>query len=489
MCSNSVHWAVQPIFRIPIRSIYTTVTLFRNKNEIYNTHDRPNAVLDADFRMKIQEGYKHPRSIPVISPSQEFSRSVRHTFDKVLINYKDHLSSYSEAGKNLIKFIKHRPVPLEESEKKARKNKVEETIKKEFNVNDIDSHEDNTKILKRLKWLENRSNCKWAPIEFDETGSVTYLVTRTAAEFASLVTIFRQIKDSDDKYQPRTLFDFGSGVGSGLWAAREVFGQFTEAFMVDSSKHMNDLARLILDANVSPGDDYVPSGVSFRLQLPSTISLKYDLVICSNTLFELPSASERLSALNNIWDRVEDGGYLVLAETGTNAGFHLIAEARDFLIQISQINSDNDGDTDRSNNIGHSVAPCPHDAPCPRHTGDTIPCNFEIKYSNFQFDAHSKSTVGSELVSYFVFKKERRIVAGWPRLVETPVKTKTCIYCRLCTPNGTLQEALSRKKDDHDLFQLSKRLRWGDNFPVKLEKVTNRVKVGTPWYKKEVEVS
>ena len=49
---------------------------------------------------------------------------------------------------------------------------------------------------------------------------------------------------------------------------------------------------------------------------------------------------------------------------------------------------------------------------------------------------------------------------GQQRLVETPVKTKSCIYCRLCTSTGTLQEVLARKKDDNDLFQLTKRLRF-----------------------------
>ena len=39
---------------------------------------------------------------------------------------------------------------------------------------------------------------------------------------------------------------------------------------------------------------------------------------------------------------------------------------------------------------------------------------------------------------------------GQQRLVETPVKTKSCIYCRLCTSTGTLQEVLARKKDDND---------------------------------------
>ena len=90
---------------------------------------------------------------------------------------------------------------------------------------------------------------------------------------------------------------------------------------------------------------------------------------------------------------------------------------------------------------------------------------------------------------------------GQQRLVETPVKTKSCIYCRLCTSTGTLQEVLARKKDDNDLFQLTKRLRfkkyyiitrveinsisirWGDTMPVKLQKVENKVKIGTPWMK------
>jgi len=159
----------------------------------------------------------------------------------------------------------------------------------------------------------------------------------------------------------------------------------------------------------------------------------------------------------------------------------VIAEARDYLIQISQ--SVHDEGEENQTDGGHSVAPCPHDAPCPRHVEDTIPCNFPVKYTNFGIDDLSPSEVQTELISYFVFKKEGRREMGQQRLVETPVKTKSCIYCRLCTSTGTLQEVLARKKDDNDLFQLTKRLRWGDTMPVKLEKVENKVKIGTPWMK------
>lgn len=100
---------------------------------------------------------------------------------------------------------------------------------------------------------------------------------------------------------------------------------------------------------------------------------------------ELPSVQDRLSTLHSLWERVEAGGYLVLADTGTNAGFHVIAEARDYLTQISRLASEQEGDEKEeeegvaSLTGGHCVSPCPHDSPCPRHSLDSVPCNFPVR--------------------------------------------------------------------------------------------------------------
>jgi len=248
---------------------------------------------------------------------------------------------------------------------------------------------------------------------------------------------------------------------------------------VDKSKHMNDLARLILEAGSSSRTGaLLPSGLSFRLQLPSTVTLKYDLVLSSNSLLELPSAQERLSTIDSLWQRVEEGGYLVITDTGTNAGFHVIAEARDYLNQISRLATEQEEES-----AGHCVSPCPHDSPCPRHSLDSIPCNFPVRFRNFSFSDLPSDQVHTEYVSYLVYKKAVRTEQSLPRILETPVRTKTSIYCRLCTNTGHLQEVLARKKDDDDLFQLGKKLRWGDMMPVKLTKVENRKKIGTPWMK------
>lgn len=58
--------------------------------------------------------------------------------------------------------------------------------------------------------------------------------------------------------------------------------------------------------------------------------VKYDIVLCAYSLFELESQKKRLETIINLWNKCN--GYLVLIEHGTNAGFKLITEARDFLI-------------------------------------------------------------------------------------------------------------------------------------------------------------
>ena len=59
---------------------------------------------------------------------------------------------------------------------------------------------------------------------------------------------------------------------------------------------------------------------------------------------------------------------------------------------------------------GHCVSPCPHDSPCPRHSRDTVPCNFPVRFKNFSFSELSSDEVLTEHVSYLVFKKVTMII-------------------------------------------------------------------------------
>ena len=66
---------------------------------------------------------------------------------------------------------------------------------------------------------------------------------------------------------------------------KDVFGEPYEVFNVDSSKHMNDFSRMII--NKSRLDDDLPSGYSYRFNLPrdSTVSYTLNILVVHSDAF------------------------------------------------------------------------------------------------------------------------------------------------------------------------------------------------------------
>ena len=157
----------------PLRLFSVSSPLPRDRQVIYNATKRPEPVLTEEFRNKIKEGFKHPRGVPVYEPSEEFKKNVMKVFDKVFPATIDHIDKYVASGEKLEKFVKHRHVPLEKGEIKARKNRIEDMLKEEFSLEEIDKEDiPNKAVMRKLKKLESSNLCRWAPIEFDEVGSL-----------------------------------------------------------------------------------------------------------------------------------------------------------------------------------------------------------------------------------------------------------------------------------------------------------------------------
>ena len=57
----------------------------------------------------------------------------------------------------------------------------------------------------------------WQPNEYNEYKALQYLFGRSAAEYAVLIRIFAEISARDPLFTPKTFFDFGSGIGTGIW--------------------------------------------------------------------------------------------------------------------------------------------------------------------------------------------------------------------------------------------------------------------------------
>jgi ribosomal protein RSM22 (predicted rRNA methylase) len=101
-----------------------------------------------------------------------------------------------------------------------------------------------------------------------------YLASRFAPDFAVLTQIFSEvinkirnksfefylkytkwkhlkIKRKDPNFDPKHVFDFGSGVGTTMWAAHHTWDLRTSEIMnIDVSTYMNRIAELITRCNL-----------------------------------------------------------------------------------------------------------------------------------------------------------------------------------------------------------------------------------------------
>lgn len=92
-----------------------------------------------------------------------------------------------------------------------------------------------------------KKNYNWQPILYDSNTAWMYLFGRGEKEYAAIRQVFNEILKRDPEFQPQSFFDFGAGIGTGTWAASELWkNTLREYFLVDESRDMNDLSELIL---------------------------------------------------------------------------------------------------------------------------------------------------------------------------------------------------------------------------------------------------
>lgn len=431
---------------------------------------KPEITLDESISQALDSGQYKPRKHEgrlttggcVSVPSQIVSAIVK--------SCKDHpVKALIAEGRKLDNFIRSRKPPLEPDELRRKINEVRHRVGEEFQskMRVEEMSEEQIMYINKVVEAQSKKRAKqqiyaWKPVDYDAFKGLQYLLGRSAAEYAVLTRIFEEIKKRDPGFKPRSLIDFGAGVGTGTWAASNLWKEHIfEYVSIDASADMNDLAELILRG----GDINKPMtlrNVFYRQFLPATAKSKYDLVLAAFTLFELPSSRNRLDVISNLWDKCD--GYLVLVEHGSYAGFSLIEEARKFLLKKLEANEE----------AFHVFSPCPHEQPCPRMTlDDGTPCNFEMTYNQLPLGGSSTGEAAKCVYSYVVFKKGPRSSAEqsrFPRLVRpTLVRSKHAV-CRMCTDAGKLQEVIfTASKHGKNLYRCAKATKWGDQLPIKIE--------------------
>lgn len=359
----------------------------------------------------------------------------------------------------LVNYLRSRHPPPEAWESQSKQKEVFEEIIRNQNI-DI-----STQTPENLEELGKRYNGKiqktikerlysWKPIEYDQYTSYKYLLGRSSAEYAVIRMIFEEIKVRSEGFTPVTYFDFGSGVGTGLWALTDCWSKnMSEYVMVDISQDMGNISRDIFISAYKSRK--IKQESIFHRRFLSVASPQYDIVLCAYSLFEMPSSTDRLRTILNLWNKTKD--FLVIVEQGTNAGFNLINEARDFILETS-------AQADK----GYAFAPCPHDKPCPRFSTDNTPCNFLVNYTGMKLLTMKEQQ--TEAYSYVVLRKgERPDGNAWPRIVRATLLRSGHTICRICRDNGKLDEIIfTKSKHGKIAYRCAKNSLWGDLLPIKI---------------------
>lgn len=285
-----------------------------------------------------------------------------------------------------------------------------------------------------------------------------------------------ELKSRDPRFRPSRLLDFGTGPGTSLWAAREIWpeGAFSSIRGIDLSESMLDMANDL----VSHGDHF-SKDLQKRIHFDRHFSYspkeaKYDLVIASHVLSEFSSDALRIKAIETLWEQC--GDTLVVIEKGTPKGFHIMGQVRTIL----------------SGSESHTMAPCSHDKACPM-AGTSRWCHFQqrLQRPRFMMDVKkAKSNLEFGNYSYIIIRRGKRpempilseetktddfylqSTYHWGRIVDQPSKRGSHAHIKMCSTNGAIENKVYTKSQGSGIYRDARKAHWGDLFPHKTSKVT-----------------
>uniref|UniRef100_A0A6G1SNU8 Methyltransferase-like protein 17, mitochondrial n=1 Tax=Aceria tosichella TaxID=561515 RepID=A0A6G1SNU8_9ACAR len=332
--------------------------------------------------------------------------------------------------------------------------------------------------------LEERRR-DWHYYEYDERAALMYMATRLAPNYASLKTVMSEIRTLDPDFKPRSVLDFGSGMGTTIWAINETWPKEVTEFMnVDISKEQQNLCEYLLRGGKDFGEPL--QGVFHRQYLPSSNRVRYDMVVVAFSLLELPNRQLRAQTIENLWQKTND--LLVIVERGNKGGFSTVNEARNFVLDLSgydvtkkvNLTSETRPITRLDPLEAHVLAPCPHEFVCPRALMPSKKrmdiCRFSVPYVPLEIGEKRLPTMREEF-SYVVVRKQphpnqvsENYNFRWPRIVESPQRRGKHVRHKLCCPDGTLTECVVAKgRYDKEAYEIAKDRRWGEILPIRIK--------------------
>jgi ribosomal protein RSM22 (predicted rRNA methylase) len=273
----------------------------------------------------------------------------------------------------------------------------------------------------------------------NELQRAAYLAVRVPATFAAAVAALTWTRESCGD-EIGSVLDLGSGPGTALWAATEVFPGLHSAAALERDVKLIDIARR-LSAHAAHGA--LREAVWLQGDLTAAIPEgAWDLVVCSYALNELRE-SERAGLIRNAWERTKK--LLVVIEPGTKAGFANILALRSRLLAAG----------------ASLAAPCPNRLACPM-AGSGDWCHFAARVERTAEHRRLKqATLGHEDEKFSYAAFSRSAVQSPPaRIVRHTKVFSGYTQLTLCRDGEISDTTITRSKKEE--WRRLKRLGWGD---------------------------
>jgi ribosomal protein RSM22 (predicted rRNA methylase) len=271
------------------------------------------------------------------------------------------------------------------------------------------------------------------------TDVLAYAAYRLPATFAAIHATLDEVRKRQPRWQPRTLLDAGTGPGTAMWAAYEIWPHLQQSTLLEREGSMISMGKQL---STHARSEALRQAQWRQLDLLSGWeSAPHDLVLTAYVLGELPVVQQE-QLLAKLWALT--AGTLVIIEPGTPAGFSRILQARHRLLKAG----------------ANVLAPCPHMLACPM-TGDDW-CHFAQRITRTQLHRQVKRVdlpYEDEKFSYVAASRSQSLpISG--RINRHPQIRGGHIHLELCTPDGLKSVTVTRK--DRAAFRRARDLRWGD---------------------------
>ncbi|MFN7933301.1 MAG: small ribosomal subunit Rsm22 family protein [Bryobacteraceae bacterium] len=274
-----------------------------------------------------------------------------------------------------------------------------------------------------------RAGMATGKLRMDERERIAaYLLTRFPATYAAVTSVLAHTGVAGVE----TLLDLGAGAGAAALAARERFPAITRMTLIEKDA-----------ASMAAGRAWLPNAGWVAGNFAETAFAEHDAVVASYALGELKPAP-RMQALDRAWKAARQ--FLILVEPGSTAGFTVIRECRDRLLEAG----------------GHMIAPCPGEMPCPIAGKDW--CHFAARLERSRLHRrlkHGQLSYEDEKYSYVILSKAPADACAG-RIIRRPTHQPGLIELTVCSGGKIAAQRINKR--DRNKFAAARRADWGDSW-------------------------